>query len=274
MCFYSLALAATQLISLVHYLSVPDADYFTPISVLSGLVLGGTIIAITELVNSFITAKELAQQETKKFLRYAANPRKSHLYVVEILPDGEIVYRFASDFYKSKENRNLPVELEGHKYSEFHTIEESKAYYEHLAGIIELGEAIETESISPNGRNSIKNLTPHIDHATGRKFITSISCNIHDLKETQQKFEYEAYHDALTGLPNRRLLEDRIKLAKAGLSRQIHDSESDISIVLFKMDLDNFKHERHIWTSSRRQIINQCCKQVTFVCPRNGYRGS
>lgn len=241
-CFYPVALAATQVISLVYYLSVPDADYLTPITVLSGLVLGGTIVGITELLNSFIARKERAQQETDKFIRYAANPRKSHLYVVELLADGEIVYRFASDFYKTRSNRNFPAELEGHKYSEYHTIEESKAYSEQLAGVIELGEAVEFESLSPNGRINIKNLTPHIDNETGRKFITSLSCNIRDLKETQQKFEYEAYHDALTGLPNRRLLDDRIKQAHSSLSRQLHDSESDICIVLFKMDLDNFKH--------------------------------
>jgi len=242
LCFYPVALAATQSVSLVLYLSVPDSDYFAPMSVLSGMVIGGTIIGITELVNYFIRRKEQARRENDKIVKYATNPLKTHLYVLEILPDGELVYRFANDAYKNRPNRNLPDELVGVRHSEFHTPAETAAYYKQLVEIMNTGMAIEFESISRHGRVSIKSLTPYVDVETGRKYITAVTSNIRDLKETQKKLEYEAYHDTLTALPNRRLLYDRINLAKASLDRNLHDNKNTGYIGLFKMDLDNFKY--------------------------------
>ena len=47
--------------------------------------------------------------------------------------------------------------------------------------------------------------------------------------------EYLAFHDALTGVPNRRLLEDRLEQALAGADRQHH------KVAVLALDLDNFK---------------------------------
>ncbi|MBF0563263.1 MAG: EAL domain-containing protein, partial [Alphaproteobacteria bacterium] len=51
----------------------------------------------------------------------------------------------------------------------------------------------------------------------------------------QERIEFLAYHDALTGLPNRALAEDRMKVAMAYADR----SNSQLAVLLF--DLDNFK---------------------------------
>lgn len=47
--------------------------------------------------------------------------------------------------------------------------------------------------------------------------------------------EYLAFHDALTGVPNRRLLEDRLEQALARADRQRH------KLAVVALDLDNFK---------------------------------
>jgi diguanylate cyclase (GGDEF)-like protein/PAS domain S-box-containing protein len=59
--------------------------------------------------------------------------------------------------------------------------------------------------------------------------------DITDRKTVQEQMEYQAYHDALTGLPNRLLFRDRINIALAH-ARRHHTSAA----VMF-LDLDQFK---------------------------------
>jgi diguanylate cyclase (GGDEF)-like protein/PAS domain S-box-containing protein len=63
----------------------------------------------------------------------------------------------------------------------------------------------------------------------------SIFHDITELKRQQDALEYQAQHDALTGLPNRILLGDRLRMALAQLER------SDGKLALLFFDLDNFK---------------------------------
>jgi diguanylate cyclase (GGDEF)-like protein/PAS domain S-box-containing protein len=71
----------------------------------------------------------------------------------------------------------------------------------------------------------------------GGKFVgyQGIGRDITARKLAEEKFEQLAFYDALTGLPNRRLLIERLQLALLGTGR--HDL---YSAVLF-IDLDNFK---------------------------------
>ncbi|HEX8616681.1 MAG TPA: PAS domain S-box protein [Thermoanaerobaculia bacterium] len=59
--------------------------------------------------------------------------------------------------------------------------------------------------------------------------------DITDRKRAQEQMEYQAYHDALTGLPNRLLFRDRITVALAHAKRNARTSA-----VMF-LDLDQFK---------------------------------
>ncbi len=61
------------------------------------------------------------------------------------------------------------------------------------------------------------------------------AADITHLKETEQRIEYLAYHDALTGLPNRTLLAQRAELALALAAR--HREE----VTVLFLDLDRFK---------------------------------
>lgn len=60
--------------------------------------------------------------------------------------------------------------------------------------------------------------------------------DITDRKRAQEQVEYQAYHDSLTGLPNRLLFRDRIEIALAHAKRS-----GRTSAVMF-LDLDEFKH--------------------------------
>jgi len=65
--------------------------------------------------------------------------------------------------------------------------------------------------------------------------VMGISRDISQRKRDQQEIHRLAFHDALTGLPNRRLLEDRLQRAMLMSARS-----GEFGAVLF-MDLDNFK---------------------------------
>ena len=63
-----------------------------------------------------------------------------------------------------------------------------------------------------------------------------IGSDITARKLIEEKIEFLAYHDPLTGLPNRLLLQDRMQQAMA------HADRTQTRLALVFMDLDNFKH--------------------------------
>lgn len=58
---------------------------------------------------------------------------------------------------------------------------------------------------------------------------------VQKLQDALAENEYLAFHDALTGVPNRRLLEDRLEQALTHADRQHH------KVAVLALDLDNFK---------------------------------
>lgn len=67
------------------------------------------------------------------------------------------------------------------------------------------------------------------------KYFVAVGMILILLEDQMQKSEYLAYHDELTGLPNRRLLEDRLEHALARASRK----GNKVAVLL--LDLDHFK---------------------------------
>jgi diguanylate cyclase (GGDEF)-like protein/PAS domain S-box-containing protein len=65
--------------------------------------------------------------------------------------------------------------------------------------------------------------------------IISVTRDISDRRRAEEQIEYHAYHDGLTGLPNRLLFRDRLTIALAHAKRQ------QSPLVLMFLDLDRFK---------------------------------
>ncbi|EWC42309.1 hypothetical protein B597_004820 [Stutzerimonas stutzeri KOS6] len=78
-------------------------------------------------------------------------------------------------------------------------------------------------------------LTINRIHESANDYYVAVFSDITRIKESQAKAEYLATHDALTGLPNRSLFQDRLDLAIAQARRS-----NGIAALMF-MDLDNFK---------------------------------
>jgi diguanylate cyclase (GGDEF)-like protein/PAS domain S-box-containing protein len=67
------------------------------------------------------------------------------------------------------------------------------------------------------------------------KMIQGIIFDVTELKRAQEQAAFLAYHDALTGAPNRAMFEDTLQLALARARRM------GMSVVVLYLDLDNFK---------------------------------
>jgi len=74
------------------------------------------------------------------------------------------------------------------------------------------------------------------DALTGKiREIVGVSRDVTERKRVEEQIEYQAYHDALTGLPNRRLFRDRLTVALAHARRMKHP------LAVMFLDLDRFK---------------------------------
>ena len=66
--------------------------------------------------------------------------------------------------------------------------------------------------------------------------FVAVSHDITDSKLQEEQIRHQAYHDALTGLPNRLLARDRLHMALTKAKR------NRTQVPVFYMDLDNFKY--------------------------------
>lgn len=76
---------------------------------------------------------------------------------------------------------------------------------------------------------------PHSEAWNIPKYLVAVGMILTLFEEQIETSKYHAYHDELTGLPNRRLLEDRLARALT----YAHRAETKVAV--FQLDLDRFK---------------------------------
>nr|WP_321239482.1 EAL domain-containing protein [uncultured Tolumonas sp.] len=78
-------------------------------------------------------------------------------------------------------------------------------------------------------------LSAELINISGEQCVLRMLSDITEKKKAERVIDYLAHHDALTGLPNRLLVRDRVEQAIAAAKRDGH------KVALLFMDLDNFK---------------------------------
>ena len=115
----------------------------------------------------------------------------------------------------------------------------------------------ETRTVRVSGR-PVRNARGAIDGAV--LAVTDMS----DIAAMTERIEYQATHDALTGLPNRVLLRDRLVQAFA------HARRSDACVAVLFIDLDRFKHVNDSLGHSEGDVLLQKVAQRLRSAVREG----
>ncbi len=128
--------------------------------------------------------------------------------------------------------------------------------------VLEEGKTVRTEEanlkILGKGQQSLLTIKlPLRDEAGNIYALCGISTDISDYKDRESEMRQQAFHDELTGLPNRRLLFDRLDLAIAASKR------SNLYGALLFIDLDNFKplNDSH-GHEAGDQLLNEVARRL------------
>ncbi len=148
---------------------------------------------------------------------------------------------------------------------------------ENPSTMVRNGDSIDqVELVSQRRDGSFINISlsvaPLKDAAERQYGYLSIMADITERKAAEKQIEFLAYHDSLTGLPNRLLLQDRFGQAKAYAVR------AGTKVALLLMDLDNFKSindtlGHDAGDALLKQVVTrlgECVRQTDIVSRQGG----
>ena len=179
---------------------------------------------------------QLRLKESEEFLRRVVDTTPNLIFVKNRKGEFTLVNKAVADIYnigiqdmvgkKDTDFNTHPSEVDGYLRDDLEVMDSLKNVF------------IPEESITaPDGTlrwlQTIK--VPIVDSDGVARHILGVSADITMLKEAQKKLLEMATHDSLTGLPNRRMLNDRLNEVIARSKRN-----ERLIAVLF-MDLDGFK---------------------------------
>jgi diguanylate cyclase (GGDEF)-like protein/PAS domain S-box-containing protein len=181
------------------------------------------------------TAQEVLSHE-RKMLRALIDNIPDFMYV----KDTKSRFVLANVALASSMGGKSPQELLGKTDSDFYTPELANAYFQDERNIIDTKQPLlnrEEECRDASGKK-IWLLTTKVPLLDDRGTVTGIAGlgrDITERKSAEERVQYLAYYDALTGLPNRTLLKDRLTKALASARRRKE------KVALLFLDLDRFK---------------------------------
>jgi diguanylate cyclase (GGDEF)-like protein/PAS domain S-box-containing protein len=184
--------------------------------------------------------EEAIRQSEEKY-RTIINEMDEWCFEVDLA--GNIV--FVNDAVADAVARSVGYTLEeliGINYRSFIKKEQTGELYKIFHQVYETGKPTKNlpyEFIRPDGTIIFFELSifPKIDWEGKVSGFRGVGHDITERKRTEQKLNYIATHDMLTGLPNRILFMDRLKMALAQAKRRRNSQK----LAVMMLDLDHFK---------------------------------
>jgi diguanylate cyclase (GGDEF)-like protein/PAS domain S-box-containing protein len=110
----------------------------------------------------------------------------------------------------------------------------------------------------------LQSITPMYDEEGNVSHFLCLQQDVSEKKELEQKIEYLAYHDILTGLPNRTLFNDRMNQAITQAKRD----HAEFSLLF--VDLDGFKDVNDMHGHAAGDQLLQMVAERLRSCVREG----
>lgn len=176
-------------------------------------------------------ARRLAEAETL----YRGVAEQSLVGILIVRPNGVLVY--ANAYFASLVGR-APPSLPGLLLQDLVHESDRRAVADYLSLWSLRGDAAKPLLVSARGSDGLSlNLELHGRQieSNGTSSILCVVSNVTEKRRVEKQLEFLAYHDSLTGLPNRPMFFDQLNRAIARYRRSEHP------FVLLMVDLDGFK---------------------------------
>ena len=200
--------------------------------VFEGLPLGTFLSVVVPLVMTVALGYELRLKDQR--LRAILDHVPAQVYMKDLQGRYLMANR---QWQKQLASAGIPEGL-GKTDAELFPPERARNYVNHDQQVIASRSALEFEELGSNPKEVRTNLTIKFPILNGRGLpvaVCGISSDITQRKADEERIRHLAYHDQLTGLPNRRLLRERLE--QAHFVQQHRAGRCALLIV----DLDNFK---------------------------------
>jgi diguanylate cyclase (GGDEF)-like protein/PAS domain S-box-containing protein len=188
-----------------------------------------------EALEAKIQERTLSLMDSEQKLNTILDTVEAYIFI----KDAQYRYLYANKKTCELFGRSLE-EIIGHDDSDFFDEQTVKNIHAMDEKVFTLAEKVTQEEINTNADGTLTTAylstkLPLFDKNGKVHALCGISTDITERKKTEEIIKALAYHDALTGLPNRRMLDERLGLV---LSHNVRMGEFAALMVL---DLDNFK---------------------------------
>ena len=127
-----------------------------------------------------------------------------------------------------------------------------------------IGKTVEVHGLHQDGTEFPLELSLSKWEGSEGWFVSSVMRDITERKQTEAQIQSLAFSDSLTGLPNRRMLIDRLEQALAAAARHGHQD------ALLFIDLDNFKTLNDTLGHDKGDLLLKQISQRLTSCVREG----